>query len=246
MKILASISICILLSCSAGELNENTDPIHFEVGDSLNQENEILTFDTERISSNPDLSGVEFKGSLVHAYSWQDQRGENILVQSILNSEASKYPSSYLFSRHYIKKGDSLELFREVQDKIENCEFDITLKFLTAPIITDLNSDEIAEVTTSYLLTCRSDVSEAEMKVIMYDQNGKYALRGAEYIIFPDYPPAENMEFDLSKFINNGSEPEWLEYRGRYENSFDFKSAPLSFLSHADSVWRANVFRNYE
>jgi hypothetical protein len=80
----------------------------------------------------------------------------------------------------------------------------------------------------------------------MYDQNGKYGLRGSEYIIFPGYPPAENMEFDLSKVVNKGVEPEWLDYRGRYENSVDFKFAPPVFLKHADSVWRANVFRNYE
>ena len=91
------------------------------------------------------------------------------------------------FSYHYTKdsKGNT-ELLRLVQDYEDVCDFDITLEFLGEPTITDLNNDNYAEVSVAYRKSCRSDVSECEMKLIMHDQNGKYGLRGWQYIVFPD------------------------------------------------------------
>ncbi|MES2328006.1 MAG: hypothetical protein V4539_00295 [Bacteroidota bacterium] len=45
--------------------------------------------------------------------------------------------------------------------------------------MTDLNKDGKAEVWIAYKVSCQGDVSPVTMKIIMYQDNKKFALRGA-------------------------------------------------------------------
>jgi hypothetical protein len=66
------------------------------------------------------------------------------------------------------------------KDFVETCPFDLLLELVEGSIeVTDLNGDGVAEVSFAYLLTCRSDVSPASGKLLLYEGVTKYALRGS-------------------------------------------------------------------
>ena len=228
--------------------SENLDTLNYDdLGCNLSEPDYPPFCDTT-IIQNPDLWPFEYKGELVNAVRWVDKKGENYLINSILNIVANDgVHSAYLFSYHYkLDPWNKTELIRLVQDKEEECEFDLELEFLGLPSITDLDKDGFAEVCIAYRQTCRSDVSECGLKVIMHDVNGKYALRGAQYIVDQSTPKPSNYIFDLTKIDTTAQRPEWLDYRGRYENASDFKEKDPAFLKLADSIWRATTFESFE
>jgi hypothetical protein len=65
------------------------------------------------------------------------------------------------------------------KDFIEPCPFDLLFELAKDSIeVTDLDDDGVAEVSFAYLLACRSDVSPANAKLLLYEGQAKYALRG--------------------------------------------------------------------
>jgi hypothetical protein len=251
MKIFSSLffSLLICVACSS-ETESATETTSNEGGitqDSLVQNVEKSKFNPENIFDAPIVDEFEFKGDLVSAYWWEDENHANYLINSILRTEDEEgWPSAYLFSYHYTKVDTIIKLLRLVQDFEESCDFDITLEFLGKPSITDLNGDNVAEVAIIYRKACRSDVSECAMKLIMHDDENKYALRGSQYIVFPDDQQPTNYQYDLSKADKDDDIPEWLDFRGRYENAKDFEGADASFLTLADSIWRSNAFERFD
>lgn len=236
------------ISCSSDEVShEETSESNMSVEDSVEHE-EVLTFEEASFTIDVNLEGLNYKGEKVFACSWNDARGENILIHSEYYTDwIGEVRSAYLYSYHYVRTDTGFYLFRLVQDNYEDCDFDVMASFRAEPYITDINEDEYAEVTVCYELGCRSDVSENDMKVIMYDQTNKYGLRGAEYIIFPDEELDEknfnpNME-EVS--TDQTEEPDWSVFRGRYKNEKDFVNAPQGYLEHAKSVWMENVFTRF-
>ncbi|MBM4780247.1 MAG: hypothetical protein GQE15_21310 [Archangiaceae bacterium] len=66
------------------------------------------------------------------------------------------------------------------KDFVETCPFDLLLEVVEGSVeVTDLNDDGMAEVSFAYLLACRSDVSPASAKLLLYEGAAKYALRGS-------------------------------------------------------------------
>jgi len=66
-----------------------------------------------------------------------------------------------------------------VQDHVLDCQFDLTLEVKPASLsITDLDKDGTAETAFAYELSCGSDVSPNDLKVILHEGAQKYALRG--------------------------------------------------------------------
>lgn len=238
-----------LSSCASEVETEMNQPENFESSEAIQSEQVIeqIQFSIDSIQKDPNLEGIDFKGAVESSYWWEDENGGNYLINTIARSTVDGLPAAHLYSYHYIQKPDkSLELMRLVQDYEDVCDFDITLEFLGNPSITDLNEDNVAEVAIAYRKSCRSDVSECEMKVIMHDQNGKYGLRGFQYIVFPNDNMPVDYEFDLTKIPSSDDTPEWLDFRGRYKNTNDFSGAPGSFLKLADSIWQANAFERFD
>ena len=67
--------------------------------------------------------------------------------------------------------------------------------------ITDLDDDGIAESTFLYKLSCRSDVSPSILKLMMHENDNKYALRGIMYIDIQDH--REGGDYKVDKAFNN-------------------------------------------
>jgi len=109
--------------------------------------------------------------------------------------------------------------------------------------ITDLDNDGITETTIAYKLTCRSDVSPSNMKLIMHENDTKMALRGTMILEMDKGRITDDFEYDLSKIDTTGlSEYEKInESFGRFSDENDFKNKPSVFLIFAKESWKKFV-----
>jgi hypothetical protein len=170
------------------------------------------------------LKTLIFEGKYISGVQWKDKNGQNVIVLSESEVKVKKGKSQYdsdkkskqLYGYHFlIKEGNAEELWK-VQDFVNDCEFDLTLEHLKKSLtVTDLDSNGIAESTFLYRLTCRSDVSPCDMKLIMHEGKEKYALRGEMEITF-----------------ENGD-----NFGGKMNTDKSFDKAPAAFLKYAKKQW---------
>lgn len=119
---------------------------------------------------------------------WSDKLGENRLIftQSQkphhLTAERAQLSSncynSKIYAYHYIEDGSHLRLIRKVYDFIKHCPDTQGIDFLDNSLtITDLDSNGIAEITFLYKMYCDNSSPPCAMKLIMLENDKKYALR---------------------------------------------------------------------
>lgn len=128
---------------------------------------------------------IQFKGNLVGAYRWQDRAGDHLVMLSL--SEPVSTPSApddgyrdqALYAYHYFVEKDSTRQTWRVYDYVKECPVDVILGFNRNTFaVTDLDNNGIGEVWVMYKVSCQGDVSPVPMKIIMYEGNQKYAMRG--------------------------------------------------------------------
>lgn len=154
-----------------------------------------------------DLSKLKQGGKIIIQKFWKDSNGENIVLFTKSKEE--------LFVYHYSINGDNAKLLRKVFDFEKDCEYDLFLDFIENSIsITDLDKNNLGEITFAYHKACISDVSPKELKLLMLENGNKYIIRGTTSINKPGIKI-------------NGSK--------KVDTSFD--KAPTNFLSHADKIW---------
>ncbi|RPD46320.1 hypothetical protein DNI29_15070 [Hymenobacter sediminis] len=191
-------------------------------------------------------------GKLLEARQWQDRNGENLLVitrRGPFDEKITEYTDEEsgveLFARQYVRQaaGRWQELWH-MQDAIRNCAFDMWLGPLPGSTsVTDLNADGETETTLVYQLTCRSDVSPSDLKLIMHAGRKKYALRGQTVVQYDSVTVAQRAPANpccvdtLSKAELDAPEGYTL-YAGRYQNEKDFRGAPPELLRYARQQWR--------
>lgn len=128
---------------------------------------------------------IDYSGHITNAVTWKDGLGVNF----VLTTETGAYKSrdkdgeevknAELYAYHFVSKGDSTKLLWRVYDYSKDCSFDVSVAFIkNAFKITDLDKDGTAEVWVMYENQCTSDVSPAPTKIVMYEGNNKYAVRG--------------------------------------------------------------------
>jgi hypothetical protein len=170
------------------------------------------------------LKTLIFDGKFAAGVQWKDINGQNVVVLSESDEKVKKGKGEYdddkrskeLYGYHFIIKDGTAEELWKVQDFVKDCQFDITMEHMNKSLkVTDLDSNGIAETTFIYKLTCRSDVSPADMKLIMHEGKEKYAIRGEMEITLP-----------------NGE-----VYGGKMNADKSFKNAPESFLKFAKKHW---------
>jgi hypothetical protein len=130
----------------------------------------------------------------------------------------------FLYAYHYSIKSDSTTLKWKLTDFVKDCAFDWIAGFIKNSFaVTDLDKNGEAEVWLMYRIVCRSDVSPADMKIIMYENGKKYAVRGTTKVQFAE-----------------------KEYTGG-EYSFDeaFKKAPEAFRQYAEKLWKKNMLETW-
>ncbi len=138
----------------------------------------------------------------------------------------------------------------KISDAEQDSPLDLAVAFIKGSLaITDLDKDGMAETTVQYKLACRSDVSPAQMKLILHEDTVKYALRGTMWV-----KTGEESKFTVTeKNVNletwkdyKGTDDEWEKLFGRYRTEKDFLAAPPEFLIFARRQWLLHVKESFE
>jgi hypothetical protein len=165
---------------------------------------------------------------IIAALRFTDRAGEHLVVETATSPAVSRSDdedarSITLNAMDYLVQGGKQTLAWKINDFVKDCSLDITADFIKdAFAVTDLNDDGQAEIWVMYKLACSGDVSPAVMKLIMYEGNKKYALRGETRVRVSD-----------------------KEYQGG-SCQFDeaFKSGPEPFRTYATKLWTRNIKLN--
>lgn len=177
--------------------------------------------------------GIKYEGKIVTAVRFTDNAGDNIVITTetgVFNSTKFKEENgddAELFAYHFIIKNDSVKLLWKVYDYVSDCYVDIEASFIKNTFqVTDLNKDGVAEIWLMYKIACRGDASPADMKIIMYQAQQKYAMRGQNKVI-------DGVDEKGNKYYLGG------EYK------FDpaFQTAPKEFTEFAEKLWNKNIMQ---
>lgn len=137
------------------------------------------TIDTAPASRAQLPEGVTVRGSkLERALTFHDKAGTHYVVFS---STAKGNQSAYLYVDDWLIAGKAKPVSKlPVRDMVDPCEMGgIDVRFHdAATAVTDLDHDGLAELTFSYELACRSDVSPATYKLLVIEDGAKLILRG--------------------------------------------------------------------
>jgi hypothetical protein len=161
---------------------------------------------------------LDFKGTVVEALKWKDALGENILIQTVTGhfswkdyEENSKsymlQDKSELYAYLFRKTNSESEFVRvwKVYDFNKCYGVDWFTGFIPkATTITDVNNNGISEITLPYVLICRGGMDPGEMKIIMYEENTKYALRGSTMLMCKSENPYGG-EYSSSENLKNNT-----------------------------------------
>ena len=240
MKKLIIIAITVMTLFSCGLLKKKTsedksravEEKKTEQSNSVNKDSDVerkpaaITEVEMHVFDKSNLpSGIKYEGNVITGKRWNDKNGENILILTKTNLKEKKVRKSgfeetdlecELYGYHYVSSGGSYSLLWKIQDFVKECWFDLTLDFIPGSLsITDINENGVAESTFLYKMACRSDVSPSELKLMMHENDTKYALRGNMLIKMEGYTDGGNYSIDKS-----------------------FDSAPAGFLDYAKSQWK--------
>ena len=173
---------------------------------------------------------LDYEGKIVGGARWKDANGQNYLVITETSEQRKKGKfqdfvwDKELYAYQYISGSDGYKLLWKIQDFVKDCEFDLTLKFIKSSLtITDLNDNGIAESTFMYQMSCKSDVSPDDIKLIMHENDIKYAIRGMMNL------NVQGKRMQDGKMV--------------VDRSFD--DAPAGFLDYAKSQWKKFDTQSY-
>lgn len=113
------------------------------------------------------------------ALQFDDKNGKNYLVATIHQNRSDEWVSKAILVQHYIEKNNQFVLLRQITDNENHCEFDNDLQFLDQSLIlSDLDKNNLVEITFLYKVGCRSDVSPIGLKLMVIENGNKAAIRG--------------------------------------------------------------------
>lgn len=197
------------LSCSTNEQTSNEE-IKNEKKQEVFEEKETPFSIKEKATY--DISQLDFDGGIIFSNYWDDKNGENVVL-------FTEDPGKQLFVYHYAIKDNSPQLLRKVSDFIKDCDWDYAFEFIKPSIsATDLDKDNIGEITFAYRITCTSDVSPWELKLLTLENGDKYIIRGTTAISYGE----EN-------------------YGGDKTIDESFTNGPQAFLDHANKTWEVCI-----
>jgi len=168
---------------------------------------------------------ISYKGKIVNAVRYTDATADNIVIscqtdEYVVKDTEYEGTNIDLFAYSYTLKNGNWLLNWKVYDFEKDCPFDMNTKFIKdAFSVTDLNNDNIAEIWLMYTTGCRSDISEDVMKVIMYENGKKYAMRGENRV------QAGNNEY----------------FGGDYTFDTIFRQGPKQFRDYAAQLWKKHI-----
>ena len=163
------------------------------------------------------------KGNFVQAVRWTDNTGDNIVILTLTGKTQRKnapddgYSDGALYVYHYLVSSDSTTRTWRIYDYVKECPVDMFLNFVDKTFtVTDLNKDGKAEVWVMYKVSCQGDVSPVPMKIIMYQDNKKFSVRGTTRV-----------KVSATDYMG-----------GAYSFDEAFKNAPAEFRQYAAKLWK--------
>ncbi len=182
-----SLIVGLLLFVSCTNSGSEQPSVAKATTDNLQQEDKTLQKKFKLASfdkgNNPLRDSI--KGELLEGLSWMDLNGDHLALFSAIPVKMSENngQSGSLYAYCFDKIGDSWLKKWMVQDRIDACEVDATCEFFPGSFsITDMDSNQVGEVSFLYKLSCKGDVSPDEKKLILYEGSNKYAIRGSTII----------------------------------------------------------------
>ncbi|MFO1494418.1 MAG: hypothetical protein U1F26_07150 [Lysobacterales bacterium] len=126
--------------------------------------------------------------------------------------------SARLYATLFVDHGDESQQQWVIQDRVDDCPFDLTASFTDPAVFaSDADQDGKVEIWVAYRLACRSDVSPATLKLIGYEGQQKYALRGTARLTLGESHEGGDFQADpaLSKApaLLKQAEAWWLQIR---------------------------------
>jgi hypothetical protein len=164
---------------------------------------------------------IRYQGKLKQAIQFQDNTGTYLALTAETGEQPQKgddqFKQAHLYSYLYQVNGNGQSVLKwQLQDMVTDCDLDIKAEFVPRSLtITDLDKNGKAEVWVAYRLACNGDISPSEYKVVMREQNIKYAKQGIGKIK-----------------IGNSIQPDGGEI-----TSNTFKKAAAVFKQYADQLW---------
>lgn len=164
--------------------------------------------------------GIAVESKIEKAVTWTDKNGENFAIfsrrETTKKSKDETLESGYLDVKHVVM-GEPPKVLRHVKDQVEKCDADMLVEFRDAALeLTDLDKDGIGELTFAYALTCASDMTPAELKLLTIENGDKYILRGWTRMEAQGTNKPSGGEFTVDP---------------------SFKSGPPAFFEHAKASW---------
>jgi len=118
-------------------------------------------------------------GEVVDGVMWNDKKGENILIRSVVSE--IKTNGNHLYTYHFLKEHNEFKLVRKLTDYVKNCDLDLFSNHNIESIeLTDIDKDTIGEVSFSYTndCSCLEDSLGISTKLMLITKGEKYAIRG--------------------------------------------------------------------
>lgn len=195
----------------------------------------VLTI--EKIDSTQFPASIKYEGFIKNAVRWKDKLGDNIVITTETGYHINKKfthetegSDAELFAYHFIISGNEVKQTWRVYDYISDCPVDIVASFVKNTFqVTDLDKNGIAETWLMYKTVCHGDVSPSDMKIIMYEGNTKYAMRGENKV-------AVGIDDNGKKQFEGGE----------YKMDENFKKGSKAFKEFAEKLWSNNVIENWE
>jgi hypothetical protein len=185
---------------------------------------------TAKIDTTKLPKQIKYSGHITNAVTWKDDLGTNYVLTTETGQyktkakEGDEYKNAALYAYCYVTKGDSTTLLWRIYDYSKDCSFDIFVKFIDKAFkITDLDKNGIAEVWVMYNNHCTSDASPAPTKIIMYEGNKKYAVRGESRV-----------QVSEKSFMG-----------GQYMLDENFKTGNSLFRQFAVNLWEKNKLQKW-
>lgn len=169
-------------------------------------------------------------GIIQHAVQWTDKNGINMAICTETgvyeyNGDTDAGGSiggsnAELYAYHYLVNNNAATLTWKVSDYIRDCPVDIEAHYIPNTFaVTDLNKNGLTEVWLMYVTVCHGDVSPLDMKIIMYEDKQKFAMRGQNKI-----------KFSPGQFIG-----------GEYKFDEAFAKGPAVFRDYAKKMWKLHI-----
>ncbi len=172
---------------------------------------------------------IKYSGKIINSVKYTDAGGEHLVITTetlsgtYLKDDMDTQKAEIHAWNYDLKPGH--QLLWKVADLSECPIVDVTAKYVPRTFaVTDLDHNGIAEVWLMYKTACRGDVSPSTMKIVMYEGQKKYAVRGTSRVA-------------LGKGESEG---------GAYALDAAFKAAPQPFRQYATSLWKKNINEVWE